>query len=65
MKVKVFVDKNKCIGCGLCQRLLPEIFALGETGLSEVKKQEVELSENLKEAEKNCPVSAIRLESLE
>jgi len=62
MNVRVFVDRNKCIGCGLCQSLLPEVFALDETGFSTMKKQEVELSEDLKEAEKNCPVSAIRIE---
>lgn len=36
---RVVVDKNKCLGCGTCVALCPEIFELGEDGKAEVKLQ--------------------------
>ncbi len=51
------VDKNTCIGCGLCANMCPDVFAMDDDGKSEVIGQE-----NIscaKEAEGACPVSAI------
>lgn len=53
----VKVDQNKCIGCGMCVGLCPEIFALDASGKAEVIKNEV--TSCAKEAAENCPVSAI------
>lgn len=53
----VNVDKEKCIGCGLCVSLCKEVFALGKDGKAIVKAQK-----NLpcvKEAIESCPVNAI------
>jgi ferredoxin len=34
--VKVKVDQDLCIGCGLCESLCPEVFRLSAEGKSEV-----------------------------
>lgn len=50
------IDKNKCIGCGLCESICGEIFVMKD-GKAQVKAQK-----NLpcvKEAVDNCPVNAI------
>ena len=57
---KVRVDKQKCLGCGLCINLCPEVFEL-EDGKSKVKEN-VDLEKNkdsIKEAIDSCPVQAI------
>lgn len=61
MEKKVLVDKEKCIGCGLCVSLCPEVFEIGENGKSSVKKG-ADFEKNkkcLEEAIHSCPVSAI------
>lgn len=58
---KVIVDKNKCIGCGTCIFIAPDIFKFGKDGKSEVKKDINSESKEIKEAIKSCPVSAISL----
>jgi ferredoxin len=51
------VDKEKCIGCGLCVSLCKEVFALGKDGKAFPKVQK-DLP-CVKEAIEACPVSAI------
>ncbi len=53
---KVTVDKNKCIGCGVCESLCPEVFQL-KNGKSSVINPEGKC--NLQEAIDSCPVQAI------
>jgi len=57
---KVVVDKEKCIGCGLCVSLCPEVFELGEDGKSQVKNSQGTC--NLEEVVESCPVEAITVE---
>lgn len=62
--MKVWVDKNKCIGCGLCVSLAGEIFEMKEDGKSHVK-QEADFEKNkeiIKQAKDSCPVQAINVE---
>ena len=57
----VKVDKEKCIGCGLCPNICPEVFELGEDGKARVKDG-ADLEKNkdcIKEAVESCPVGAI------
>ena len=56
------VDKEKCIGCGLCASLCPEVFQMGSDGKSEVIKEGNCESCNLKEIASQCPVQAISIE---
>ena len=44
---KIKVDKQKCLGCGLCINLCPEVFELKD-GKSQVKEK-VDLEKNKKE----------------
>lgn len=55
------INKEKCIGCGLCTNLCPEVFELGEDGKARVK-QRADLGKNNKcveKAKESCPVGAI------
>jgi len=56
------VDKDKCIGCGLCTSICPDVFELGDDGKSHVKNPKTcEKSNCCKEAADSCPVQAISL----
>jgi len=53
----VRVDKEKCIGCGLCAQICEEVFEMQGDGKSGVKK-----NKNVpcvKDAIASCPVEAI------
>ncbi len=58
----VKVNKEKCVGCGLCISICPEVFELDENGKSTIKKEMKENKEVppcVKEAIKSCPAQAI------
>ena len=57
--MKVKVDKEKCIGCGACASICPEIFYMKE-GKAVVKKLNTDKS-CAKEAEESCPTQAIEI----
>jgi len=61
--MKACVDKEVCIGCGLCADTCPEVFELKEDK-AYVKVQDVpeNLKDKVKEARDNCPVDAISVE---
>ncbi len=51
------VDKNKCIGCGLCANMCSDVFKMNDQNISELISQK-----NLscaREAALACPVKAI------
>jgi len=58
----VIVDKNKCIGCGLCVNIAPKVFELKD-GLSVVKdsNEDKKFPKETKEAAESCPVQAIKI----
>lgn len=58
---KIKVDKEKCIGCGLCNEICPETFEM-EGDKATVRKPEVSKVTCEKEAEKSCPTEAITVE---
>lgn len=51
------INKNKCVGCGLCVSICSEVFEIGDDGKATVKAQK-KLS-CVKEAADSCPVGAI------
>ncbi|MDR3230211.1 MAG: ferredoxin [Synergistaceae bacterium] len=60
--MKIFLDQQKCIGCGVCSQVCPEVFRVNEeTSVTEVLSPD---SDNpcVQEAESSCPVSCIRVE---
>ena len=62
--MKAKIDRDGCIGCGLCEGTCPNVFRMSDDGLAEVYAEEVpnqDESEAL-EARDNCPVSVITVE---
>ncbi|HOZ36972.1 MAG TPA: ferredoxin [bacterium] len=56
------VDKQKCIGCGSCVAMYPELFKLGSDGKSEVLSSDYESHHHTKEEIiAVCPVNAISI----
>ena len=67
--MKVSIDKSKCIMCGSCVAICPEVFEMKDDGSVDVKEQykEKDISDDaiiakVKEAEVACPATAIVVE---
>jgi len=71
--MKVLINRENCIGCGVCEALCPEVFEIDEDGFSKIKEpyrkggpERGEVGEHLKgcveEASSSCPVSVITVE---
>ncbi|MDA3815247.1 MAG: ferredoxin [Patescibacteria group bacterium] len=61
--MKVEINENVCIGCGLCANFCSECFSLNnEKNKAEVIKNDGCESCDLNEAVGNCPVGAISIE---
>ena len=56
--MKVKVDPNICIGCGLCTSIAPEIFEMNAEGKAQPKTGEG-APDLAKQAIADCPVQAI------
>lgn len=62
--MKAHVDKDTCIGCGLCTSICPEVFSMDDDGKAVAISGDVPADNQgaAKEAEESCPVSAITVE---
>lgn len=60
--MKIKVDQEKCIGCGLCANMCPEAFRLNNKGKSEGISKDNKHKECAKKAEASCPVVAIKID---
>lgn len=71
--LKVYIDREGCIGCAACEAVCPEVFRVIEDGKSAIVekyrrenlgKGEVgeELRRCVKDAEASCPVEVISTE---
>ncbi|WP_122641873.1 ferredoxin [Luxibacter massiliensis] len=61
--MKATIDRDGCIGCGLCAGTCPEIFSMADDGLAEVTAEITSDTESTaQEAADNCPVSVIHVE---
>ena len=58
--MKVSINKEDCVGCGLCVDDCPDVFEMSED-VAVVKVEEVpeNLVNAVKEAAENCPVDVI------
>jgi len=59
---KIWIDKDLCLGCGLCSAIAEKAFKLSEEGKAEVLDISKEDPKKLKEAIDSCPTGAIKEE---
>lgn len=61
--MKVSVDKEGCISCGICVNTCPEVFQFDEDDKSEVISEPTSSNEDeVQTAADSCPVSVIHVE---
>jgi ferredoxin len=61
--MKVTVDEETCIGCGLCAETCPEVFELkDDKAVAKMEEVPENLVDSCKEAAEECPVEAIQVE---
>ncbi len=58
--MKIVVDKDTCIGCGLCVQVAPDVYEM-QGDIAVVKAGDVPAAQaaDAKSAAEQCPVSAI------
>ncbi len=63
--MKPHVDEDLCIGCALCEDLCPDVFQMGDDGLSHVINEAPgpDLYDCVSDAESSCPTAAISVTS--
>ncbi len=62
-EMRTVVDPDKCIGCGICEGIVPEVFSLLNEPYAEVLLDPVpeEFQEATREAAEECPEEAISI----
>lgn len=62
--MKANVDRDLCIGCGVCEAECPEVFLMNDEGLADVIVSEIaeDVLAKAEEAKDQCPVEAITIE---
>lgn len=60
--MKVFVDQDLCISCGLCISICEDVFSWNEDDKAEAIDDEIpeDLVEDVEEAVESCPSEAIQ-----
>ena len=55
------VNKEKCLGCGMCVGINSDVFEFDDDGLAKANKDKIneENESEVKEAINSCPVGAI------
>lgn len=61
--MKVSIDQEVCINCGICADACPEIFEMGDE-ITQVIVDDVPSDQEdcVRQAEEDCPVDAIHIE---
>ena len=57
---KISIDKDACVGCGVCEQVCPEAFAV-EDGVAVVKGSSCD-QHDIQDVAGQCPVEAIKVE---
>jgi len=59
--MNAYVEKDTCIGCGLCPSICPEVFEMDEDGLAFAYQEQVpeDNEDAAQEAADSCPTEAI------
>jgi ferredoxin len=58
-RIRIEVDRDLCIGSGDCVEAAPEVFALDDEGKAIVLDADGAPADEVVEAARNCPVTAI------
>jgi ferredoxin len=61
MTVQASIDRDVCVGTGMCEATAPDLFEVGDDGVGRVLRSDVptELVEAAREAADNCPTRAL------
>ena len=58
--MKGYVDKDVCVGCGMCVGVCPDAFRMGEDGFAEAGQElAADVVDDARQAAEDCPVGAI------
>jgi len=58
------IDKDKCIGCGTCVSLYPDLFEMGADGKAQIIDSKKDIDESKVETiVASCPMAAIKKSS--
>lgn len=61
--MKAMIDRDGCIGCGLCADTCPEVFCMDDANIAEVCGDITDENQaGAQEAANDCPVSVIEIE---
>jgi ferredoxin len=62
-KMKVTVDEETCIGCGLCAETCPDVFEMkDDKAYAKMEEVPEDLADACQEAADGCPVEAIQID---
>ena len=61
--LRAHVDSEMCVGTGMCEATAPDLFEVGEDGVSHVLRDDVppELVAAAREAAEGCPTRALTI----
>jgi ferredoxin len=60
--MKVTVDQEACIGCGLCAQVAPEVYEMkDDKAVAKMEEVPAEKSESAQSGADQCPVNAITI----
>jgi ferredoxin len=60
---RVQVDRERCVGSGVCESLAPEVFEVDDDGVLQVHREEPSADEldDVQDAVQQCPARALAL----